>query len=407
MRDLLHPRAEARAALGAELASLFQSHGYDLVVTPPFEHAEVLERGLAQLDRRDLLRFVEPESGEVALLRPDITPQIARVVATRLSHLPPPFRLRYRGTVIRRRRGRARKHRQIVQVGVEHIGEASAVADVEIATLACRAAEVAGLSSYRLELRLVGLGGTLLCRLPEEARDDAEQALAAKEVAELRRILARIELDDETRSALESLPRLFGGREVIGDARRRLPAAVLAGDLDALSVLAAGLDESGVGDRVIVDLGETRGMAYYTGPSFVLLAEGPGEPVGGGGRYDELLGRFGAPLPATGFAMDLGNLEWAVDGQGRPRKRGARIVCCGSDGRALVTALRDAGAQVAHLVDKNQAEALAFARAWGYDAALAVGATHRATRISDGSERELSDDDAEALLSWAAPAERG
>ncbi len=403
MRDLLHPRAEARGALGSELGSLFAAHGYDLVVTPPFEHAEVLERGLVQLDRRDLLRFVEPESGEVALLRPDITPQIARVVATRIADLPPPFRLRYRGTVIRRRRGRARKHRQIVQVGVEHIGEASAVADVEIATLACRAAEVAGLSAFRLELRSVRLGGTLLSRLPPEARDDAEQALSGKETAELARILGRVEVDDETRRGLDALPRLFGGREVLSDARRLLPTSVVGPSLDALEVLAAGLDESGVGERVIVDLGETRGMAYYTGPSFVLLAEGPGEPVGGGGRYDELLGRFGAPLPATGFAMDLGNLEWALGGQAARRRRSVRIACFGETGRALVSALREAGAQVAELAGKDEAAALAFARAWGYDAALALGEEHRALRVRDGSERALGDEDALALLSWAAP----
>ena len=93
MRDLLHPESDARRALGARLLRTFALHGYDLVTTPPFDHAEVLERGLAAVDRRDLLRFVEPETGEVALLRPDITPQIARIVATRLADRPAPWRL--------------------------------------------------------------------------------------------------------------------------------------------------------------------------------------------------------------------------------------------------------------------------------------------------------------------------
>ncbi|RLB47009.1 MAG: ATP phosphoribosyltransferase regulatory subunit, partial [Deltaproteobacteria bacterium] len=174
MRDLLHPESAARASLGRTLSRLFASYGYDLIVTPPFELAEVLERGLATVDRRDVLRFVEPESGEVALLRPDITPQIARVVATRLKDRPAPYRIRYHGTVLRRRRGRARRRRQISQVGIEHIGNPSVDADVEVATLACRVAEAAGLESYRIELRHVRLGGALLAMLPQAARADAQ-----------------------------------------------------------------------------------------------------------------------------------------------------------------------------------------------------------------------------------------
>jgi len=402
MRDLLHPRAEARVELRGRLARLFSSHGYDLVLTPPFEHADVLERGLATVDRRDLLRFVEPETGEVALLRPDITPQIARVVATRLSDRPPPFRLRYGGTVIRRRRGRARRHQQIAQVGVEHIGVQDVSADVEVATLACRAAEVAGLSSFRLELRHVRLGAALLSRIDEDAHADAESALAHKDLAQLSSILSRLDVDASTRAALETLPRLYGGREVLDDARAHLPAELLEAHLADLEALAVGLDQADVGDRVAIDLGETRGMAYYTGASFVLLAQGPGEPVGAGGRYDELLGRFGAPRPATGFAMDLGNLEWALSQHREASAESVRVLVFGDRGDgALLGALRAAGAQVAELPSADGEEALAFARAWSYDAAVELGAKNRAIRIADAAELSLGDAEAGALLSWA------
>ena len=78
-------------------------HGYAVVTPPVFEFAEVLERGLGTLDPTDVLRFVEPESGEVAALRPDMTPQIARMIATRLRGRPPPFRLAYEEMCIRDR----------------------------------------------------------------------------------------------------------------------------------------------------------------------------------------------------------------------------------------------------------------------------------------------------------------
>ena len=127
MRDLLPPEAAERRALVRRISERFTSFGYALVTTPPFEHAEVIERAEGSFDPRDHLRFVDADTGEVALLRPDITPQIARVVATRLGDRPPPYRLAYEGHVVRRRRGRARRQRQIAQVGLECIGVAGPV----------------------------------------------------------------------------------------------------------------------------------------------------------------------------------------------------------------------------------------------------------------------------------------
>src|SRR6202789_3833736 len=118
MRDLLPDEAGSRRALARSVLDRFALHGYALVTPPVFEFAEVLERGLGTLDSANVLRFVEPESGEVAALRPDMTPQGARIIATRLRGRPPPFRLGYEGTVLRRRRGRARTQRQIPQAGV-------------------------------------------------------------------------------------------------------------------------------------------------------------------------------------------------------------------------------------------------------------------------------------------------
>src|SRR6516225_10752605 len=136
MRDLLPEEAAMRRTLARRVLDRFALHGYAVVTPPVFEFAEVLERGLGTLDPADVLRFVEPESGEVAALRPDMTPQIARMIATRLRAMPPPFRLCYEGTVLRRRSGRARKHRQIPQAGVELAGIAGPEGDLELLALA-------------------------------------------------------------------------------------------------------------------------------------------------------------------------------------------------------------------------------------------------------------------------------
>jgi ATP phosphoribosyltransferase regulatory subunit len=409
MRDLLHPESGARRALGARLLQTFALHGYDLVTTPPFEHAEVLERGLAAVDRRDLLRFVEPETGEVALLRPDITPQIARIVATRLAGRPAPWRLCYDGTVIRRRRGRARRQRQIAQCGVECIGIAGPDGDAEVIALAAEACRAAGLTTFRIELGQVEIGRAALAAVPADARSAAAEALTQKDGAALTALLRAAGVGDDVRARLTALVSLDGpATATIARARALLGDPTSGAALDDLAAVAARLATLGLGDDVVgVDLGDVRGSSYYTGVRFTVLAEGPGEPVGAGGRYDNLLGHFDAPAPATGFGLDLDNLEWALAHAGHAfgAERGVRVALAAADPqrrRAIEDALRTAGIGVAVVPAADAPAALAFARAWGYDAALVAGPSGaRLTRASDGATAELDALDARAVLEHA------
>ncbi|MCA9583523.1 MAG: ATP phosphoribosyltransferase regulatory subunit, partial [Myxococcales bacterium] len=170
MEDFVYPESSRRTAITSQLLYLFEQHGYELVITPPFEHAEVIERGLDAVRKEDLLRFVEPGSGEVALLRPDMTPQIARIVATHLAQRAAPWRLCYQGTVFRRSRGRARKQQQVGQVGVECVGLTGLAADVESIALADLACSSVGLDHHRIELGHVRIGHVALEAVPESHR---------------------------------------------------------------------------------------------------------------------------------------------------------------------------------------------------------------------------------------------
>jgi ATP phosphoribosyltransferase regulatory subunit len=407
MADLVLPESTDRRALGDRLVDTFARYGYDLVATPPFEHAEVLERGLDQVDRRDLLRFVEPETGEVALLRPDITPQIARIIATRLHDRPPPWRLCYEGSVIRRQRGRARKQRQIAQAGVECVGIASPDADVEVIRLMARACEAAGLRDFRIELGQVRIGRAVLESVPEAARDAVTDALVHKDVASLATLLQEAGVPAKDQRAIVGLADLYGDASVLRRARKSLRAPAALEALDELAEVTDRLGTLGLGDRIVLDLGELRGQAYYTGVSFMLLAPGPGQPVGIGGRYDHLLGRYGTPAPATGFALDLGNLAWALDRAGAPFRSALppRIAVAGQDTATMIDGLRDRGASVAELGALNASKALAFAGAWGYDAALvAARGAVRAHRVIDRSTMRIDPNATGGLdevLAWA------
>src|SRR5580692_6464237 len=216
MRDLLPEEAAVRRGLARKVLERLELHGYGLVTLPAFEFAEVLERGLGTMDPKDVLRFVEPESGEVAALRPDMTPQIARLVATRLRDRPAPYRIAYEGTVLRRRTGRARKHRQIPQVGVELAGVTGPDGDLELLALAAESLRATGLTRFALDIGDAGVVRALL--LPRSPADQARlsDAMARKDDAAI---------DDPTLRAVASMQ---GGREVLVEGTRLLAATPAA-----------------------------------------------------------------------------------------------------------------------------------------------------------------------------------
>jgi ATP phosphoribosyltransferase regulatory subunit len=361
-----------------------------------FEHAEVMERGNGALESRDLLRFVEPETGEVAVLRPDITPQIARIVATQLADEPLPIRLCYEGRIFRRQRGRARSHRQVSQAGVECVGLGEVEGDAEILALSIRACEAAGLTDFRVELSDVRLVRSLLQTLPEDTRRAVSEAMAQKDQAALASSARAAGVPSDVVKQLLALVDCYGDASVLGRARKRFGSGAAKAGLDSLARIVARLTELGMSDRIVFDLGETRGLSYYTGMHFSLLAKGPGEALGAGGRYDSLLSRYGFDAPATGFALDLGHLQWTLHavggGAGDDARDRPRVGITGSDQTRidLLTAeLRAQGCTVAALPQREERACLAFARARRYDGVLHL--TKRGTRLLrlDGSSAAL------------------
>jgi ATP phosphoribosyltransferase regulatory subunit len=362
MRDLLPEEAKARRAIARALLDRFALHGYGLVTPPAFEFADVLERGLGTRGPSDVLRFVEPESGEVAALRPDMTPQIARMIATRLRARPAPFRLCYEGTVMRRRSSRARKHRQIPQVGVELAGAPASAGDLELLVVVTSALQATGLARFTLELGDSGIVRGLLGEAPPHVVETITEALTRKDEGDL---AARAREAGLTHGALlVALARLHGGPEALDAGARLLASTPAAAAVARLRELFEAARTQGLADRLTVDLAEVRGFSYYTGALFHLYAAGPGEAVGSGGRYDELLARFGAPMPAVGFGIDLDSLAWALRTGGAAGAREARVIVVGPVDDARVVVLRRAG--IAAVAAPDREGALAYARAWGF-----------------------------------------
>jgi len=388
MRDLLPEESRTLSALGRELLGAFELHGYERVTLPVFEYAEVLERGLGELDPRAVLRFVEPESGEVVALRPDMTPQIARLVATRLRAVPGPARLCYEGSVVRLRRERARRRRQIPQAGVELLGSAAPEGDFEVLEVATAALRAAGLDDFVLDLGHARVAGALVELAPVSARTGLVEALSLKDPAVLERRARVAGLAPDIVRALVELSDLHGGDEVWSRAEQCLAGTPAEPALGELRRVWRSASDRGLAPRVSVDLGEVRDLGYYTGVTFQLLAEGPGAPVAAGGRYDGLLGKFGAPRPAAGFAVALDDLLWALGA--RPASAKPRVLVAGDAERAepVIAALRRAGIAAARGFERFREHA----RAWRYTHVAELEASGGKLHVvATGEDIELAD----------------
>jgi ATP phosphoribosyltransferase regulatory subunit len=379
MRDLLPREAYRQALLSQRVMSSFELYGYQRVVVPAFEYADVLERGLGSLEADAVLRFVEPETGEVVALRPDMTPQVARLLATRLADVPAPARLCYMGSVLRRRRERARRHRQIPQAGVELLGREGPGGDLEVLSVAAAAVRAAGLSAFVIDLGDARIVSSLLAEVPKQHWREIVEPLSLKDGAAVRESARALGLREREVAALAELPELHGRAEVWARAERLLlgtPAEAAVIELRALWQSAIDLQ---IAPTVIVDFGETWNFAYYTGPMFQILAEGPGAPVGSGGRYDGLLERFGAARAAAGFAVDLDNLEWALRAAGKQQAEPARVLVSGSEDavRAMLLALRR---ELVSCAPAPPGAVDDYAAAWSYSHVLEVQAASATLR---------------------------
>jgi len=388
MRDLLPPVARRQGELARRVTRCFELHGYEIVTLPVFEYAEVLERGLGALDSEEVLRFVEPESGEVVALRPDMTPQIARILATRLADLPGPARLCYHGSVVRRRRERARRHRQIFQAGVELLGLEGPAGDLEILRLASAGVRAAGLSSFVFDLGHARIAAALLETLPEARTGELVEALAIKDQPEVSRRALAAGYTGRTLTAISELCELHGSSEIWPRAERLLVGTAAESALRELRGIWDAVTASDLAPKFLVDLSETRNFAYYTGLMFQIHADGPGSPIGAGGRYDSLLGRFGAPRAAAGFALSLDHLAWALESIGREETNEMRLLTVGAS-ESLLAGLRKLGVPCAESQAALGSDALAYARAWRFSHVLEV-APQGVSLISVSDEQKRS-----------------
>jgi ATP phosphoribosyltransferase regulatory subunit len=287
-------RALQHAAMGA-----LEKAGYEELIPPTFEYEDTFLRAGGSGVAERLVRFPDRD-GRILALRYDFTASLARVAATTFSSAKRPLRLCYSGMVYRQEPERGGRPREMLQVGAELLGQGDLGADVEIVRLTLGLLSAAGLRDFQLNLGHVGVLAAGLEAVEEPLRSEVRRWIDRKDRGSLRRAMANLSGDA---CALTTLPFVIGRRDALEEAAGTAPPASQRG-LEHLLALDAELNKS-ERTHVVYDLGEVRGLDYYTGIHFELFVAGAGRAAGAGGRYDELMGRFGWPMPAVGVSLDL------------------------------------------------------------------------------------------------------
>jgi ATP phosphoribosyltransferase regulatory subunit len=320
-RDVLPDEMRELRRLHLALIDVFESRGYGEVATPAIEYDEVLARGGGRT-AASAYRFFD-ERGDLLALRSDMTIPIARLVSSRYADAEMPLRFFYIGNAYRAVRPQRGQMREFMQVGVELIGAEAPQGTAEVVEVLVAALDAAGLTRA-----VIGLGDADLYR-----QLLAETGVEGDELAAIMNHLGahdRVGLETEVRSldrvakrdrdTLMQLANLRGGAEIL-DSARNLGGEAVERAMSRLQATYDAVVERGVGDRVQLDLGLMRDLGYYTGAILEVYDPALGHVLGGGGRYDELMGRFGKPLPAAGFGLYLERVHIAQAEEERWKSR--------------------------------------------------------------------------------------
>ena len=306
-KDFLFAECSAMDDVCGSVEQVFVNRGFKKVITPGIEFYDVFSVDCSGIDQQDMYKMTD-NKGRILVARPDSTLPIARMVSTRLKNSILPVRLYYKQAVYRNNPTLTGKRNEFMQMGVELLGVKGLRADLEILTTAVSAVKsVAG--DFRIELGHAEVFDALSDELDidEDYKEKIRVSIESKNYSALNNLLDKLPPCAAV-SAIRSLPSLFGGEEVFDKAAQICKGTKATDALEYLHQIYSKLSPLGLNEKLIIDLGLVQRNDYYTGFVFAGYVSGIGDAVVTGGRYDDLLSRFGVSMGAAGFAIDTDSL---------------------------------------------------------------------------------------------------
>ncbi len=322
LRTYIYEQSARKRWVEERLLNVFFRWGFQEIITPAFEYLDTFSAGIngessdSTVSPNRIFKFTERGTGKLLALRPDITPQIARTAATLLKDSPKPLRLCYCGNVFRGADPGTGESQEVYQAGVELIGLDSSEADAETIAIAVECIKELGLKGVKVAIGQIEFFKGMLSDIEPGIREDINLRIHKKDTSGLEDVLQRGKIGAEKRERIKKIPSLFGGKEVIDRGREVADNPLSLKAIDNLEKVYKTLAVYGVDDSILIDLGEIRGFGYYTGIIFEGFIKGIGSEICGGGRYDNLVEKYGAKMTATGFAVDINRVMEALEKRG-------------------------------------------------------------------------------------------
>src|SRR5690625_1363303 len=288
------------------LKKYFYIYGYKEIDTPTLESYDMYTEMNGTVNRHEMIKTID-NTGQVRVLRPDITIPITRKIAEQHKQLTKDLRYFYVHNVFRHAI-ETKEQLENKQAGVEYFGNSSIEADAEIISLAYEVLENLRVNHFKIEIGHAGFFKQLVeeMQLDQLSLNRLKNSIQAKNVGEIDELLSSLNVDNSLKTIVTSLPFLYGNYEEIFKKVNKLPLSdVLQKTLQNIAQLFLILDDDDVKENIVIDLSLINHMDYYSGIIFQGFIEKIGKPILMGGRYDTLADHFNANIPAIGFAFDI------------------------------------------------------------------------------------------------------
>jgi len=317
-KDYLPPEVERRHYVEQKLREVFKLWGYQEIRSPAIELVEVLSTGVGSELIDSMFKFQDFD-GKIVALRAEMTAPVARIVTTKMLEAPMPIRLFYISSVFRYSQSYLEREREFWQAGVELIGCNTPEADGEVLSLLASSLRKLGLEGVRIDVGHAGLLKDLLraTGLDKEKKRVLQDLLGYRDEDQLEKFMDENNFSTSLKEVFLTLSRCRRLEELSSASLKPSKYGRTENYLRALLEVKDALANYGVENLVFFDFSLVRKIEYYTGIVFEASVPNLGLPLGGGGRYDNLIEKFGKlKIPATGFAVEIEKCLRALTAQG-------------------------------------------------------------------------------------------
>ena len=316
MRDIYAEEYARKLAVEQKIQHVFSLYGYQSIETPVFEFFDIFKKERGSVGSQGMYKFFDRDNNTL-VLRPDMTPPIARCVAKYYMDETKPLRLCYLGPTFINGTSYQGRLKESTQTGAELIGDDTADADAEMIAMVIDALKETGLKEFQVELGQVEFYRGLVeeSGMNEETQEQLRILIENKNYFGVEELLSEQTMGEDLKKLFLKLPELFGDIDQIRLAKSMTTNERALGAIHRLEEVQEILDSYGLGDYVSYDLGMLSKYSYYTGIIFKAYTYGTGEYIVAGGRYDKLLEQFGKKAAAVGFAIMADQLLLALSRQ--------------------------------------------------------------------------------------------